>query len=116
MDIIRDVLDAPVVDGNHQPLGMVDGVVLELRPNGRPRLAALQVGAPVFARRLRRPLRTIVEWFARKWHAETLTIPWEKVHDVGVDIEVHLEGQPAASRTWERWLAEHVVAKIPGGG
>lgn len=115
MRIVRDVLDAEVVDGHKQPLGKVDGVVLELRARGRPRVAAIQIGAPVLARRLRRPVRTIVASCARRWHAQTLTIPWSKVRDVDMDIEVHLEGQHATSRDWERWLAEHIVAHIPGG-
>jgi hypothetical protein len=115
MRIVREVLDAEVVDGQHNPLGKVDGVTLELRPRGRPRVAAIQIGAPVLARRLRRPLRTVIEWFARRWHADTMTIPWSKVRDVGLNIEVRLEGQHAASRDWERWLAEHVVTRIPGG-
>lgn len=112
--LIRDVLDAQIVDGNKQRLGKADGILLELRPHGRPRVSAIQVGAPVFARRLKRPLRSIVEWFARKWHAEVMTIPWPQVRDVAVDIEVVLEGHEPESRTWEHWLAEHVIAKIPG--
>jgi hypothetical protein len=36
------------------------------------------------------------------------------VHEIGVDLEVHLEGETPASRKWERWLVEHVIARIPG--
>ena len=114
MRLIRDLLDAEVVDGNHNPLGKVDGVVIELRARGRPRVAALQIGAPVLARRLRGPMRRTVEWFARKWHAETMTIPWRSVQEIGLDLKVHLDGEKPASRKWERWLGEHVIARIPG--
>ena len=113
--IVRDVLDAQVVDGNHQPLGKVDGVVIELRPRGRPRVAAIQLGAPVLARRLRQPLRSIVGWFARKWHAQVMTVPWRNVKDIAVDVQVHLDGHEPETRVWERWLAEHIVDRIPGG-
>jgi hypothetical protein len=31
-----------------------------------------------------------------------------------VDLTVHLEGHVPESRKWEQWLAEHIVARIPG--
>jgi len=115
MRLILELLDAEVVDGNKVPLGKVDGIVLEVRERGRPRVTAIQIGAPVLARRLHNPVRGLIEWFARKWDATTMTIPWQRVHEVGIDVEVHLEGDVPESRAWERWLAHNIVARIPGG-
>lgn len=52
MDIIRDVLDNQLVDRHQRKMGRVDGIVVELQEGQPPRLAYLEVGFPVLARRI----------------------------------------------------------------
>ena len=52
MDLIRDVLDLPILDPDGVPLGRVDGIVAELDPDGRLRVRALEISGEARARRL----------------------------------------------------------------
>jgi len=51
VDIVRDVSDKLVVDRDGREIGRVDGVLLDIGPNG-PRIVALEIGPAVFASRL----------------------------------------------------------------
>lgn len=44
-----------------------------------------------------------------------MTVPWARVHEVGGDVEVMLEGDIPESRAWERWIAHNIIGRIPGG-
>jgi hypothetical protein len=51
MDLVRDLLDKSVLDANGRELGRTDGIVLELRKDAPPRVAAIELGpAVLFAR------------------------------------------------------------------
>ena len=52
MDLVRDVLDQPIADGHGRPMGRVDGIVLEVREDGPPRVVSLAVGAIALGERL----------------------------------------------------------------
>lgn len=119
MDVIRDVLDNQLVDRSQRKMGKVDGVVIELRDNQPPRLAYLETGVTVLARRLHPRLESWVAAWQRKWGAkrsEPLRIPWSKIRDVGIDVEVDLDAEDTAALAYEQWLRDNVVKRIPGGG
>src|SRR3954470_4492419 len=75
--LVRDVLDKQLLDRESRPFGKVDGIVLEVRADGPPRVVALEVGA---ATRLAR----LPAWLAR-WtrplagHAHATRIAKESV-------------------------------------
>jgi hypothetical protein len=50
--LARDVLDKQIVDEDGDRMGRVDGVLIELPPDGPPRIAGLQLGFLVLAARL----------------------------------------------------------------
>ena len=114
MRLIRNVLDAQVVDRRQNELGKVDGILLDISDPARPRVTALLVGSLVFAKRVHPPFSTLIRWFSHKWHARTLSIPWATVRAVTLNVQVEMDAEDAESLTWERWLSKHVVARIPG--
>jgi len=118
MDLLRDLLDKQVVDRNQVKIGKVDGVVAELRPGRPPRVLAIELGSITLARRLgARPGRWMA-WLAKrlggKRHAEPHHIGWNKVRDVGVDIDVDIDVRRTAIFDWQDWLRDHVIGRIPG--
>jgi hypothetical protein len=52
VDLVRDVLDQPVVDRHGRPMGRVDGIVLDLRDGAPPRLTSIAIGPVVLGQRL----------------------------------------------------------------
>lgn len=119
MDIIRDVLDNQLVDRNQHKMGRVDGIVAEVRSGEPPRLTYIEVGFPVLARRLHPVLERWTIAIQNRWGAKQSTplrIPWSKIRDVGIDVEVDLEQSETSAIAYEQWLADQVIGKIPGAG
>jgi len=117
MDLVRDLLDAQLVDKHGRNIGRVDGIVLEIRQGRPPRVAAMEIGAMTLARRLH-----VERWFRAVASRispvpiEPVRLPLETFKDVGVDIEldVDADSDPKLLRL-EKWLKRHVISKIPGG-
>ena len=114
MLLIRDVLDAQVFDRLQNPVGKVDGIIIDISDPARMRVQSLQMGAPVLLRRLKPVFARPLGWFARRWHAKTSTVPWENVRSVSLNVEITLEKDDLPSLSWERWLDAHLIGKIPG--
>ena len=116
MKLIGDVLDQQMVDAKDCKFGKVDGLVLEVRDDGTARVAFIEEGAAVLARRI-----------GRRWERWALAlnrrlgirrepryrVPWDKVLDVGIDVKVEIDGKDEPPRDWERWLRERVLSKLP---
>jgi hypothetical protein len=117
-DIIKDVLDNQIIDRNKQKMSKVDGIIMELREGKPPRLAYLEVGGTVLARRLHPRLGEWAEKLAGKFGAGGMPyrIAWSKVKDVGIDVEVDEELEKTSIGAFERWLSENVIGRIPGSG
>ena len=119
MHLVRDVLDLPVLDPDGLPLGRVDGLVGEVEADGRLRVRALEISGEARARRLHPRLAAWTERLLRRLRpvsAGPSRIPWSEVGEVGKAIRLRSRRAGAGSRGWERWLARHVVDRIPGGG
>ena len=52
MDVVRDLLDKPVLDRDGRAMGRVDGIALEQRAGQPPRVSALLVGPSALGHRL----------------------------------------------------------------
>ncbi|WP_341528071.1 hypothetical protein WKK05_01580 [Nostoc sp. UHCC 0302] len=118
MNVIRDVLDNQLVDRNQCKMGKVDGIVMELRDGEPPRLAYIEVGVTTLARRLNPRLASWVAAITSKWGAkqsQPFRIPWSKVRDIGIDVEVDVEAQATPALAYEKWLRDRIITKIPGG-
>lgn len=115
--LVRDLLDKQLVDANGTRMGKVDGVVLQPRRTGPPRVAGVEVGAavladrlhPGFGRRVRRLLRRL-----DPRAAEPVRIPVEKMLHGGLDVRMDLDARRTSVFAVERWLSEHVIGRIPG--
>jgi hypothetical protein len=120
MHLIRDVLDKQLVDHRHDPLGMADGILVELRGDLPPRVVAVECGLPVLARRIHPRLERIVRAIGRRFgvnRGKTVRFAWSRVKRHEVEIELSgVDADHAASTEWERWLRRHVTRYIPGSG
>src|SRR4051794_14511699 len=117
MDVVRDVLDNQLVDRDQSKMGRVDGVVIELRDGQPPRLAYIEVGTVVLARRLHPRLGRWAAALGRRWglnQGQPYRIPWSLTRDIGIDVELDVKAGETPILDWERWLREHVVERIPG--
>lgn len=117
--LIRDVLDNQLVDRDKRPLGKADGVVIVLRKGKPPRLAYIEVGMSTVAHRLSTRLGRFAERLGRKWgvrHGKPYRLPWAKVRDVGIDVDVDVVADETPLMDWEKWLNKHLVGRIPGSG
>jgi hypothetical protein len=118
--LAHDVLDAQLVDRQRRPCGKVDGIVLERGEDGRLRVVALEVGALTLARRLHPRLGA---WLARRRRQTgpaapgAFRIPWATIRRIERN-EIRLDLDATATPLWslERWLAERIIARLPGGG
>ena len=117
--LVHDLLDSQLMDREQRPCGKVDGIVLLIGESGPPRVVALEVGALTLARRVS---PRVQRWLARaaRWlgpaapHA--YRIPWSRVRSVGAkEIRVDLDAASTPLWTLERWLAERVIRRLPGG-
>ena len=116
--LVHDVLDAQLVDRKQQKMGRVDGLVIELRDGEPPRIAELLVGGSVLAERIGRWMVALSRGFSRllRIDAEVTRIPFEQVRVIGSCVELDLDARSTNTLRSERWLDEHIVCKIPGGG
>ena len=108
MDLIRDVLDNQLVDRNQRRMGKIDGIIVEFRPAEPPRLKCIEVGWATKARRLH-PL--LARWISRWSHP--YRIPWTKIRDVGVDVEVDVDANETPLLRYEQRLRRWLT-KLPG--
>jgi sporulation protein YlmC with PRC-barrel domain len=115
--VVRDILDKQLVDARQRRIGKVDGLVLEARAGEPLRLAFIEVGAMTLGRRLHPRLE---QWAAsiERWlgvgKGEPYRIPYEKVRDIGLDVDVGIEVERTPILAWQRWVREKIIKRIPG--
>jgi len=116
--LARDVLDKLMVDWRTEPLGRVDGIVLVVDGPGRaPRVAALQSGPVVLARRVHRRVGRWAWALARKWgvrRGRPVRVEWSKVKSVGLDVRLNVDAEETPALALEDWLCERLICRIPG--
>ena len=119
MDLIREVLDNQVVDRWGSKMGKVDGLTAELREGQPPRLAYVEMGAPVLMRRLSRRLADrLVRWRHKRGVRPSgpYRIAWRDVRNVGITVQVEADADSTPMMDWELWLRRRVIGRIPGSG
>ena len=118
--LVHDLLDVELLDRNKRKIGRVDGVILELRASGPPRVVAMEVGV---ATALRRMHPRAARWL-RAFAVRCLPVPIAPVRfalslfrEVGVDIELDVDAlQDRRQLRLEKWLRRHIVNRLPGSG
>ena len=117
MELGQALLDQQVTDTNGEQMGKVDGVVIELRREQPPRIAALLIGGGTAAERVHSGwARWLLRW-RRRWGPaddRPLEIPWSRVRKIGVDVKVDLEAEHTPALAWEHWVRQHIIGRIPG--
>jgi len=119
MDLVRDVLDKQLLDRDGRKMGKVDGIVLELRDDGPPRVASIELGLAVLMQRLMDGAGEVVAVIERRLgvrKGEPVRIPMAKVLETGIDVRVDVAASDTEALAWEDWLGKHVVGRIPGSG
>lgn len=119
LHLVHDVLDAQLVDRRQEKIGRVDDLVLALRDGAPPKVTTILIGGPVRAARM----GSWMEWLGRMGRAiarlprdGVSRIPFAAVRRIAETIEVDVDGRSLPSARVERWLAEHIVCRIPGAG
>ena len=117
MNLIHDVLDQQVIDREGHKAGKVDGIALEIRADGPPRVAYLDIGTAVLARRFSARLERFVQRIHRRVQGELrkpMQVPWQKVVRVAISANLDVDCTEYSSHHLETWLRDHVIEKIPG--
>ena len=116
MDLVRDLLDRQLLDRNGRNIGRVDGVLLTMRPHRPPEVAAVELGISTLARRVHPRLESVAARVARMLGADAVRLPLTSFRDVGVDIELDVDGErDARLMRFEKWLSRVVMRRLPGG-
>jgi hypothetical protein len=117
IDLVRDLLDTQVLDRKKRPLGKVDGIGLELRDGGPPRVAYFEIEGPTAWARLGKRWGRWAAKLASRWQREghPYRFRWSQVLDLGIDIEIDVDAERLPPFDLERWLRERVVGRLPGG-
>ena len=114
--LVRDVLDNQLLDVEDCYAGKVDGIVLEMRPGEPTKVRYIEVGPITLLRRLNRRLG---DWYARidarlgKGRGVPIRIPISRVMLDSPSLRLDLAVEKLPVMALERWLEQHIVAKIP---
>ena len=117
--LIRDVLDSQMVDRRHRQSGKVDGILAELREDGRLVITAVENGLPEAVRRVSPKVGDWIAALGRRWgvrKGEIYRIPFDKVRRAGIEVRIDLDAEATPLLAWEKWLHDHIVRHIPGAG
>lgn len=118
LDLGHALLDGQLVDRNGEHVGRCDTLTLELRDGKPPRVAAILVGGQVRDERIGRWMTALTNLFLggnRKRSSGVTRIPFAAVRSIGNTIQVDVLRDNLESEHLERWLAKHVIGRIPGG-
>ena len=116
LDLRHDVLDAQLVDRHRENIGRCDTLLLELQDGRPPRVTTVLIGGMVRDERIGRwmqALRRLVHR-GKERHDGVSRIPFTAVRSIGRTIQLDVLRDDLPSEGVERWLAEHVVCRIPG--
>ena len=117
MNIVRDLLDKAIRDRDGREMGRVDGIVLEQRDGGRPRISALLIGPSVLGSRLH---PTLGRWIAAAEMAcgvdqgRPVRIDFKDIAEIGDEVKVDVAAADTAAPAIEQ-IARRWLRRVPGG-
>ena len=117
LQLSHDVIDSQLVDRHQEKIGRVDELLLELEEGKPPRVATIVISGAARARRVgrwvlacRRAGRAL---FGQRDEHES-HVPFDAVRCIADTIQLDVEADSLDSMHLERWLATHVIRRIPG--
>jgi sporulation protein YlmC with PRC-barrel domain len=113
VDLVHDLLDKIVVDRHGREMGRVDGIVLEIRENAAPRVAAIEIGPAVLAHRIHPIVGRWVAALEKGFGIDAgrpLRIPFSAILDIEADVRVDLAFGETPAATVEQRLRRWVSA------
>ncbi len=116
MDLVHDLLDKKLVDRNGREMGRVDSIVLEIRGDAPPRIAALEVGPAVLAYRILPALGRLVSGLEHAFgidEGRPLRIPTGKIVGIAEHVKVDVAFGQTSAATVEQYL-RRLVGRLPG--
>jgi hypothetical protein len=118
VDLVRDVLDQPVIDRNGHPMGRVDGIALELRDGSPPHVVSLVIGPAALGHRLHPAIGRLVTAIEESLgiaqgrpvevSASNVTVTH---NDVRVDVAIGETSAAIVEQRLRRW-----IGRLPGAG
>ena len=102
--LVRDVLDAQVLDREKRAMGKVDGIALELRQGAPPRVAHLEIDGPAAWRRLGERFGRWARMAVSRWGGEAYRFTWREVRELTIHVQLDVDAQQTSAFALERWL------------
>jgi hypothetical protein len=119
MNLYRDILDKQILDRKKMQCGKVDGLIMTVRPRAQPQITHIELGSVTLARRVGQGPARFVARFARVSRGKQRQVPyrveWNKVKDIGVDVEMDIDGNTTPYGRIREWLVHHVLKYLPKG-
>lgn len=112
LDAGLDLLDRQILDPKSVPVSTVDD--LELTTPDDPAHLDPQK-APVISALLTGPILLTRVFGGRLPDSRFIRIPWAVVSDPGIVVSVGVDADSLDASWTERWMRDHVIARIPGG-
>ena len=114
--LVRDLLDAQLVDRHKFNLGKIDGITLQVTGGKQPRVTFLESGALTLARRIGPRWERFVAFMTRHFGVRkepVFRVAWKKVTRVGIDVYVDIDGAGSDALAWEDWIEKHLIRRLP---
>jgi hypothetical protein len=113
------LLDHQLRDRDGELCGKVDDVELERNDAGTWYVTAVESGPGRLLYRLRRRrsgpwLTKLVTHIERSNLDDPSRIPYDRISDIGVTVDLAIDADDLATFAVERWTRDHIVAHIPG--
>jgi hypothetical protein len=115
------LLDNQIVDGDEIPIGRVDDLELDVPERGAPRVVSILTGSQALGERIGgavgRAIATVSTRLRDSSSARPTQIEANLIEDLEplVKLRAPLRELPDVAAL-ERWLAIHIVERLPGGG
>ncbi len=105
-------MDMQIETADGIDIGRVDDIEAAVGDNGIARVTALLGGPQALAGRLSSRLRPFVRRILHdRWDSR---IPIEEIAELGLTIRLRGTAEEYRLGASDRWLAEHVIARVPG--
>jgi hypothetical protein len=113
LDAQLHLLDRQVLDRDEVPVTTVDDLELDgievgasIPPDAPPPTVTAILTGPELATRI---------FGGQAPHSRLIRVPWRLVVGVGTTVRLGVPGDELVATWTERWVSEHIIARIPGG-